>query len=121
MEIASNHTGLPLGVPERASAQRRRKEVYRQELLQQMGQQASNRRKEKELDLKVAASGAVDPEKEPGRLREFSAVVREPPRSRVRPGGRVVAESGPPLGRATPRAWHHDGGRGRGSRRGSRG
>ncbi|KAF6099029.1 centrosome and spindle pole associated protein 1 [Phyllostomus discolor] len=54
----------------------RRKEKYRQELLEQMAEQKNNKRREKDLELLVAASGAQDPEKSPDRLKQFSVAPR---------------------------------------------
>ncbi|NXA89548.1 CSPP1 protein, partial [Melanocharis versteri] len=54
----------------------RRKEKYRQELMEQMAEQQRNRRREKELELSVAASGARDPEKKPNRLKQFGFRAR---------------------------------------------
>ncbi|KFV10037.1 Centrosome and spindle pole-associated protein 1, partial [Pterocles gutturalis] len=54
----------------------RRKEKYRQELIEQMAEQQRNKRREKELELPVAASGARDPEKDPNRLKQFGLTVR---------------------------------------------
>ncbi|XP_038664395.1 centrosome and spindle pole-associated protein 1 [Scyliorhinus canicula] len=68
-------TGLLVGNNERESAQRRRRERYRQELLEQISEKQKNKIREKELELRVAASGAVDPEKEPNRIREFGAAI----------------------------------------------
>ncbi|XP_078396498.1 centrosome and spindle pole-associated protein 1 isoform X2 [Cetorhinus maximus] len=68
-------TGLLVGNNERESAQRRRRERYRQELLEQISEKRKNKIREKELELRVAASGAIDPEKEPNRIREFGAVI----------------------------------------------
>ncbi|GCC28270.1 centrosome and spindle pole-associated protein 1 isoform X1 [Chiloscyllium punctatum] len=68
-------TGLLVGNYERESAQRRRREKYRQELLEQISEKQKSKIREKELELRVAASGAVDPEKEPNRIREFGAVT----------------------------------------------
>ncbi|XP_078073219.1 centrosome and spindle pole-associated protein 1 isoform X2 [Mustelus asterias] len=73
-------TGLLVGNNERESAQRRRRERYRQELLEQISEGRKNKIREKELELRVAASGAVDPEKEPNRIREFGAVIHDPRR-----------------------------------------
>uniref|UniRef100_UPI00398F1A85 centrosome and spindle pole-associated protein 1 isoform X2 n=1 Tax=Pristiophorus japonicus TaxID=55135 RepID=UPI00398F1A85 len=70
-------TGLLLDNSERENAQRRRRERYRQELLEQISEKQKNKKREKELELGVAASGAVDPEKEPNRLRQFGAVIRQ--------------------------------------------
>ncbi|KAI1243428.1 hypothetical protein IHE44_0001047 [Lamprotornis superbus] len=54
----------------------RRKEKYRQELMEQMAEQQRNKRREKELELPVAASGARDPEKKPNRLKQFGFTAR---------------------------------------------
>ncbi|RMC15311.1 hypothetical protein DUI87_07500 [Hirundo rustica rustica] len=54
----------------------RRKEKYRQELMEQMAEQQRNRRREKELELSVAASGAQDPEKKANRLKQFGFTAR---------------------------------------------
>lgn len=70
-------TSLLFGNNERESAQRRRKERYGQELLEQITERQNNKRREKELELNVAASGAVDPEKEPDRIRQFGAVMHQ--------------------------------------------
>ncbi|XP_053322946.1 centrosome and spindle pole-associated protein 1 isoform X2 [Spea bombifrons] len=70
-------TGLVLGGSDREEAQRRRKERYRQDLMEQIAEQQRNKKREKELELKVAASGAIDPEKQPDRLRQFGAVDRQ--------------------------------------------
>ncbi|XP_059838348.1 centrosome and spindle pole-associated protein 1 isoform X3 [Hypanus sabinus] len=70
-------TGLLLGNNERESAQRRRMERYRQELLEQISERQKSKKREKELELNVAASGAVDPEKEPDRIRQFGAITHQ--------------------------------------------
>ncbi|XP_051878573.1 centrosome and spindle pole-associated protein 1 [Pristis pectinata] len=70
-------TGLLLGNNERESAQRRRRERYRQELLEQISERQKSKKREKELELNVAASGAVDPEKEPDRIRQFGAIMHQ--------------------------------------------
>ncbi|KFW88043.1 Centrosome and spindle pole-associated protein 1 [Manacus vitellinus] len=54
----------------------RRKEKYRRELMEQMAEQQRNKRREKELELLVAASGAHDPEKKPNRLKQFGFTAR---------------------------------------------
>uniref|UniRef100_A0AAQ6IQP7 Centrosome and spindle pole-associated protein 1 C-terminal domain-containing protein n=1 Tax=Anabas testudineus TaxID=64144 RepID=A0AAQ6IQP7_ANATE len=41
-----------------------RKEMYKQELLKQIAEQRKNKIREKKLELRVAATGATDPEKE---------------------------------------------------------
>ncbi|XP_014728500.1 PREDICTED: centrosome and spindle pole-associated protein 1 isoform X2 [Sturnus vulgaris] len=68
-------TGLVLGGQDRELLQRR-KEKYRQELMEQMAEQQRNKRREKELELPVAASGARDPEKKPNRLKQFGFTAR---------------------------------------------
>lgn len=81
-------TGLMIGAAERQESVQRRKERYRQELLEQIAEQHRNKRKEKELELRVAATGAIDPEKEsmtvylpglpqPDGIKQFGAVWRE--------------------------------------------
>ncbi|XP_069813615.1 centrosome and spindle pole-associated protein 1 isoform X2 [Dendropsophus ebraccatus] len=70
-------TGLLLGGGDNDDIQKRRKERYRQELMEQMAEQQRNKRREKELELTVAASGAIDPEKQPDRLRQFGAINRQ--------------------------------------------
>ncbi|XP_064909773.1 centrosome and spindle pole-associated protein 1 isoform X6 [Columba livia] len=67
-------TGLVLGDQDRELLQRK-KEKYRQELIEQMAEQQRNKRREKELELSVAASGAQDPEKKPNRLKQFGVTV----------------------------------------------
>ncbi|XP_009867842.1 PREDICTED: centrosome and spindle pole-associated protein 1, partial [Apaloderma vittatum] len=68
-------TGLFLGGQDRELLQRK-KEKYRQELIEQMAEQQRNKRREKELELLVAASGAQDPEKKPNRLKQFGLTAR---------------------------------------------
>ncbi|XP_056187251.1 centrosome and spindle pole-associated protein 1 isoform X6 [Falco biarmicus] len=68
-------TGLVLGCQDPEHLQRK-KEKYRQELIEQMAEQQRNRRREKELELSVAASGAQDPEKMLNRLKQFGLTVR---------------------------------------------
>ncbi|XP_041102625.1 centrosome and spindle pole-associated protein 1 [Polyodon spathula] len=70
-------TGLMIGGANRDLAQQTRKEKYRQELQEQMAEQQRNKKREKELGLRVAASGAVDPEKQPDRIKQFGAINRE--------------------------------------------
>nr|XP_033789247.1 centrosome and spindle pole-associated protein 1 isoform X2 [Geotrypetes seraphini] len=72
-EVNAHISGLPLGVQDEAALQKR-KEAYRQELMEQIAEQQRNKRREKELDLRVAASGASDPEKLPDRLKHLGAV-----------------------------------------------
>ncbi|XP_077991198.1 centrosome and spindle pole-associated protein 1-like isoform X4 [Glandiceps talaboti] len=69
--IDDNATGLLLGGGSTASAQQRKKEQYRKELEQQMAEAKEAKRREKESELAVNASGAVDPEKHRDRLRNL--------------------------------------------------
>ncbi|KAJ8272658.1 hypothetical protein GJAV_G00091880 [Gymnothorax javanicus] len=69
-------TGLMIGAADADSAAQRRKELYRQELQDQMAEQRRNRRREKELELKVAVTGALDPEKPPDRFRYLGPMGR---------------------------------------------
>ncbi|CAL8312453.1 unnamed protein product [Merluccius merluccius] len=64
-------TGLVIGAVEGMEASQVKKELYRLELLEQMAEQRRNKRKEKELEMRVAATGAVDPEKTPDRIAQF--------------------------------------------------
>ncbi|KAM3840936.1 centrosome and spindle pole-associated protein 1 isoform 2-T2 [Vipera latastei] len=79
-------TGLILGSQDREFIQKR-KEQYRQELIEQMAEQQRNKRREKELELSVAPSGIVDPEKKPNRLMGLKAHISEEkiPPERPRP------------------------------------
>ncbi|XP_053415478.1 centrosome and spindle pole-associated protein 1 isoform X2 [Nycticebus coucang] len=88
-ELCSPFAGMLFGGEDRELIQRR-KEKYRQELLEQMAEQQKNKRREKDLELRVAASGVQDPEKswnelltslqlskeEPDRLKQFSVAPR---------------------------------------------
>ncbi|XP_067434660.1 centrosome and spindle pole associated protein 1 isoform X1 [Thunnus thynnus] len=69
-------TGLMIGATEEQMASQLRKEQYKQELLKQIAEQQRNKKREKELELKVAATGATDPEKKPDRIKQFGAVNR---------------------------------------------
>uniref|UniRef100_A0A3B4UNE3 Centrosome and spindle pole associated protein 1 n=1 Tax=Seriola dumerili TaxID=41447 RepID=A0A3B4UNE3_SERDU len=70
-------TGLLIGATEEQTASRLRKEQYMQELQKQIAEQQRNKMREKTLELRVAATGATDPEKEPDRLKQFGAVNRQ--------------------------------------------
>ncbi|XP_066122359.1 centrosome and spindle pole-associated protein 1 isoform X2 [Saccopteryx bilineata] len=74
-ELCSPFAGMLFGGEDRELTQRK-KEKYRQELLEQMAEQQKNKRREKDLELRVAASGAQDPEKSPDRLKQFSVAPR---------------------------------------------
>ncbi|XP_073344164.1 centrosome and spindle pole-associated protein 1 [Pagrus major] len=70
-------TGLMIGATEERTASQMRKEQYKRELLQQIAEQQINKMREKKLELRVAATGATDPEKEPDRIQQFGAVNRQ--------------------------------------------
>ncbi|XP_059202020.1 centrosome and spindle pole associated protein 1-like [Centropristis striata] len=70
-EDAQFATGLIIGAAETEDAVQRRKERYRQDLQEQIAEQHRNKKREKDLGLKVAATGANDPEKQPERIRQF--------------------------------------------------
>nr|XP_030651070.1 centrosome and spindle pole-associated protein 1 isoform X7 [Nomascus leucogenys] len=74
-DTCSPFAGMLFGGEDRELIQRR-KEKYRLELLEQMADQQRNKRREKDLELRVAASGAQDPEKSPDRLKQFSVAPR---------------------------------------------
>ncbi|XP_049709483.1 centrosome and spindle pole-associated protein 1 isoform X7 [Elephas maximus indicus] len=74
-DICSPFAGMVFGGEDRELVQRR-KEKYRLELLEQMAEQQRNKRREKDLELSVAASGAQDPEKSPDRLKQLSVTTR---------------------------------------------
>ncbi|XP_041653629.1 centrosome and spindle pole associated protein 1-like [Cheilinus undulatus] len=76
-EDAEFATGLIIGFADTKDALQRRKERYRQELQEQIAEQHRNRKREKDLELKVAATGANDPEKQPDRIRQFGASRRK--------------------------------------------
>ncbi|XP_032982603.1 centrosome and spindle pole-associated protein 1 isoform X4 [Rhinolophus ferrumequinum] len=118
-EICSPFVGMLFGGEDREHIQRR-KEKYRLELLEQMAEQQKNKRREKDLELRVAASGAQDPEKswnelltslqlskkKPDRLKQFSVAPRHyeekipPERPRVAfqtPLPPLSAPSAPPI------------------------
>ncbi|XP_045416507.1 centrosome and spindle pole-associated protein 1 isoform X2 [Lemur catta] len=104
-EICSPFAGMLFGGEDREVIQRK-KEKYRQELLEQMAEQQKNKRREKDLELRVAASGAQDPEKSPDRLKQFSVTPRHfeeiipPERPRVAfqtPLPPLSAPSAPPM------------------------
>ncbi|XP_044031547.1 centrosome and spindle pole-associated protein 1 isoform X2 [Siniperca chuatsi] len=67
-------TGLMIGATEELTVSQMRKEQYKQELLKQIAIQQRNKIREKKL--RVAATGATDPEKEPDRIKQFGAVNR---------------------------------------------
>ncbi|XP_077732818.1 centrosome and spindle pole-associated protein 1 isoform X9 [Canis aureus] len=104
-EICSPFAGMLFGGEDRELIQRR-KEKYRLELLEQMAEQQKNKRREKDMELSVAASGVRDPEKSPDRLKQFSVAPRHfeemipPERPRVAfqtPLPPLCAPSAPPI------------------------
>nr|XP_037856362.1 centrosome and spindle pole-associated protein 1 isoform X7 [Chlorocebus sabaeus] len=118
-DACSPFAGMLFGGEDRELIQRR-KEKYRLELLEQMAEQQRNKRREKDLELRVAASGAQDPEKswnelltslqlskeEPDRLKQFSVAPRHfeemipPERPRIAfqtPLPPLSAQSVPPI------------------------
>ncbi|XP_070409295.1 centrosome and spindle pole-associated protein 1 isoform X2 [Nothobranchius furzeri] len=70
-------TGLIIGAAEDRTVTQMKKEQYKQELLLQMAEQKGNKLKEKRLELKVAATGATDPEKQPERIQQFGAACQQ--------------------------------------------
>ncbi|XP_026214375.1 centrosome and spindle pole associated protein 1-like [Anabas testudineus] len=76
-EDAEFATGLIIGAADTDETLQRRKERYRQELQEQIAEQHRNRKREKDLELKVAATGAIDPEKQPDRIRQFGLSRRK--------------------------------------------
>ncbi|XP_073748953.1 centrosome and spindle pole-associated protein 1 isoform X3 [Callorhinus ursinus] len=104
-EICSPFAGMLFGSEDRELIQKR-KEKYRLELLEQMAEQQKNKRREKDMELSVAASGVRDPEKSPDRLKQFSVAPRHfeekipPERPRVAfqtPLPPLSAPSAPPI------------------------
>uniref|UniRef100_A0AAY5KZM8 Uncharacterized protein n=1 Tax=Esox lucius TaxID=8010 RepID=A0AAY5KZM8_ESOLU len=67
------------GASDAEAASQRRKERYRQELLEQIAEQQRNRKREKDLELGVAATGVTDPEKRANRIRPQGNQERLPP------------------------------------------
>ncbi|KAM6908109.1 centrosome and spindle pole-associated protein 1 [Lycodopsis pacificus] len=63
-DIAQFATGLMIGAVEDQTASQMRKEQYKQELLKQIAEKQRNKIREKELELRVATTGATDPEKQ---------------------------------------------------------
>ncbi|XP_053179175.1 centrosome and spindle pole-associated protein 1-like isoform X2 [Scomber japonicus] len=78
-EDAEFATGLIIGAADTDEALQRRKESYRQELQEQIAEQHRNKKREKDLELRVAATGANDPEKQPDRIRQFGLSRRKDP------------------------------------------
>ncbi|XP_061582397.1 centrosome and spindle pole-associated protein 1-like isoform X3 [Cololabis saira] len=78
-ENAEFLTGLIIGAADTCEALQKRKERYRRELEEQIAEQHRNKKREKDLELKVAATGANDPEKQPDRIRQFGLSKRKGP------------------------------------------
>ncbi|XP_060904751.1 centrosome and spindle pole-associated protein 1-like isoform X2 [Labrus mixtus] len=76
-EDAEFATGLIIGLADTKDALQRKKECYRQQLQEQIAEQHRNKKREKDLELKVAATGANDPEKQPDRIRQFGVSWRK--------------------------------------------
>ncbi|NWH20233.1 CSPP1 protein, partial [Grus americana] len=99
--IYANVRSFLLGGQDRELLQRK-KEKYRQELIEQMAEQQRNKRREKELELSVAASGARDPEKKPNRLRQFGLTVRASEENIPPERPRVAFQTPVPVPSASP-------------------
>ncbi|XP_076806046.1 centrosome and spindle pole-associated protein 1-like isoform X1 [Clavelina lepadiformis] len=65
-------TGLPIGNVPSANTVQRRKDEYKLDLQRQMEQNDINKRRSKQLEMRIDASGANDPEKRPNRLHDLS-------------------------------------------------
>ncbi|WAR23777.1 CSPP1-like protein [Mya arenaria] len=72
--------GLNVGNDERDSAKRRRQAEYRRELQFQMEETQARKKREKVQDLRVNASGLLDPEKTSNRIRGLEGVPGASPR-----------------------------------------
>ncbi|XP_035509088.1 centrosome and spindle pole-associated protein 1 [Morone saxatilis] len=82
-------TGLMIGANEEQAASQLRKEQYKQELLKQIAEQQRNKITERKLELRVAATGATDPEKEFGAVnRQYDSRRRDVP---YKPGTHLEA------------------------------
>ncbi|CAN9514679.1 unnamed protein product [Ophioblennius macclurei] len=77
IEEAEFATGLIIGAADTDEVIQRKKDRYRKELQEQIAEQHRNKKREKELELKVAATGANDPEKQPDRIRQFGLSRRK--------------------------------------------
>ncbi|KAJ8011852.1 hypothetical protein DPEC_G00062580 [Dallia pectoralis] len=99
-------TGLMIGSSDAEAASQRRKERYRQELLEQIAEQQRNRKREKDLELGVTVTDTTDPEKRADRIKPLGGLqsgdyARPKRDSSYRPG-RPVDLSGDVLpGRAS--------------------
>ncbi|XP_060935736.1 centrosome and spindle pole associated protein 1-like [Limanda limanda] len=72
-------TGLKIGAADTDEALRRRKEHYRHELQEQIAEQHMNKKREKDLELNVAATGMNDPQKQLDRFRQLGLSRRRYP------------------------------------------
>lgn len=75
LDITSPFAGMLFGGEDRELT-KRRKEKYRQELLEQIAEQQKKKRREKDLAFGITTSGVQDPEKSPDRLKQFSLTPR---------------------------------------------
>uniref|UniRef100_A0AAZ3SUZ1 Uncharacterized protein n=1 Tax=Oncorhynchus tshawytscha TaxID=74940 RepID=A0AAZ3SUZ1_ONCTS len=62
------------GAADADAALQRRKERYRQELQEQIAEQQRNKKREKDLELRVAVTGSTDPEKQADWIKPLGAV-----------------------------------------------
>ncbi|XP_064848745.1 centrosome and spindle pole-associated protein 1-like isoform X3 [Oncorhynchus masou masou] len=67
-------TGLMIGAADAAAALQGRKEKYRHELQEQIAEQQRNKKREKDLELRVAVTGTTDLEEKADRIKQFGAV-----------------------------------------------
>lgn len=100
-EEAEFATGLIIGAADTNETLQRRKERYRKELQDQIAEQHQNKKREKDLELRVAATGVNDPEKKPDRIRQFGLSRR---RDFQVPECSPTAESGWSSSQALPTA-----------------
>ncbi|XP_052031927.1 centrosome and spindle pole-associated protein 1 isoform X5 [Apodemus sylvaticus] len=75
LDITSPFAGMLFGGEDRELI-KRRKEKYRQELLEQIAEQQKKKRREKDLAFGITTSGVQDPKKSPDRLKQFSLTPR---------------------------------------------
>ncbi|XP_046882836.1 centrosome and spindle pole associated protein 1-like isoform X4 [Hypomesus transpacificus] len=68
-------TGLMIGAADADVVSQRRKERYRQELQEQIAEQQRNKKREKDLELRVTSTGATEPEKLPDRIKHFGQSI----------------------------------------------
>ncbi|XP_068596210.1 centrosome and spindle pole-associated protein 1-like [Brachionichthys hirsutus] len=71
-------TGLIIGASDTEDSRQRRKERYRRELQEQIAERHRSKKREEDLELKVAATGVIDPEKQRDRIRQFGLSRRRP-------------------------------------------